>query len=142
MKSFKHCLIMWIPFGLLFTFAGFGLEALEGTKITTSEYLGLRDLGLIYLFIVAPFAFLLYPISFFPLTLIINKCIKALIFKAVTYTFIGGIIGGLVFKEAYNFHDYITEYDLNIISAVIIFSIAGLLYALLENYFKKKITFA
>ena len=39
MKTFYHCLIMWIPFIVLFALAGFGLEVLEGRKIRTSEYM-------------------------------------------------------------------------------------------------------
>lgn len=144
MKNLKHYLIMWIAFGVLFTIARFGLEVLEGTKITTTEFMGLRDLGLFFMFIMATFVFLLYPISFLPLTIIISKFVKSLIVKVVIFTCIGGMIGVLAFKEAYSWQDdyFIVGYDLRISTAIIIFSIAGLLYALVENFLKNKVTFS
>ncbi|WP_233732614.1 hypothetical protein [Lysinibacillus sp. YS11] len=77
MKTFYHCLIMWIPFIVLFALAGFGLEVLEGRKIRTSEYMtGFRDLGVGYMFLMGSFAFILYPISFLPLTFIVSRFMK------------------------------------------------------------------
>ncbi|MEY2366128.1 hypothetical protein R6U76_09240 [Lysinibacillus capsici] len=67
MKTFYHCLIMWIPFIVLFALAGFGLEVLEGRKIRTSEYMtGFRDLGVGYMFLMGSFAF--YSLSDFVFT--------------------------------------------------------------------------
>lgn len=140
MKTFYHCLILWIPFGLLFALAGFGLEVLEGNKIKTSEYMGLRDIGLIYLFFMGSYAFILYPISFLPLTFIVNKFAKSLLIKVLTFTFFGGLIGAFSFKIIYDSR-FIEEYNLSIISSIIIFGIAGLLYALVENTFKRNIKF-
>lgn len=140
MKKFKHCLIMWIPFGLLFAFAGFGLEVLEGNKIRTTEYLGLRDLGLIYLFIVGSLTFAFYPISFLPLTLVVSKLVKSLLFKMVIFTFFGGVLGAFAFNKIYNSR-FVEDYHLSVVSAVITFGIAGLLYAFIENAIKKNIKF-
>ncbi len=140
MKTFYHCLIMWIPFGLLFSSAGLGLEALEGNKIRTSEYMGLRDFGILYLFFIGSFAFMLYPISFLPLTIILSKFIKSLLFKVIIFTFFGGVIGAFTFEIIYM--SYIKEYSLNIVSSIIIFGIAGLLYAFAEYSFKRNIKFA
>lgn len=141
MKTFMYSLIMWIPFGVLFAIAGFGLEVLEGSKITTSEYMGLRDLGIIYLFVVGSIAFILYPISFLPLSFVLSKFVKSILLKLVFFTFFGGVIGAFAFNILYNFR-FIEEYNLSILSAVSLFSFAGLLYALIENSVKRNIKFA
>ena len=140
MKIFYHCLIMWIPFGLLFFLAGLGLEALEGSKIKTSEYTGPADFGIIYLLFTGPFAFMLYPISFLPLTFIVSKFIKSLLFKVIIFSFWGGVIGAFAFEIIYA--RFIKEYNLSMISSIIIFGMAGILYALVENSFKRNIKFA
>ncbi|KOS62881.1 hypothetical protein FJQ98_07365 [Lysinibacillus agricola] len=141
MKTFYHCLIMWIPFILLFALAGIGLEVLEGNKIRTSEYMmGLRDLGVGYLFLTGSYAFILYPISFLPLTFIVSKFVKNRMFKIITFTLFGGVIGAFSFEIIYGSR-FIVEYNLSIVSSIIIFGIAGLLYALVENSVKKNIKF-
>jgi len=131
---------MWIPFGLLFSLAGLGLEVLEGNKIRTSEYMGLRDFGILYLFFIGSFAFMLYPISFLPLTFIVSKFIKSLLYKVIIFTFCGGVIGVFAFEIIYA--NFSKEYNLSIISSIIIFSIAGLLYTFVESSFKRNIKFA
>lgn len=140
MKNFKYSLIMWIPFVLLFALAGFGLEALEGNKIATTEYIGRRDLGILYLFFAVSLAFIFYVISFLPLTLVVSKFVKALLFKVVIFTIGGGVIGAFAFEKIYSSR-FIEEYNLSIISAILIFSIAGLLYSLIENSVKRNIKF-
>ncbi|MGE8037101.1 hypothetical protein [Lysinibacillus sp. NPDC093692] len=134
MKTFYHSFIMWIPFGLLFSFAAFGLDIVEGNKNITSAY------ALIYLFIAASFTFILYPISFLPLTFVVSKFVESLLFRVVIFTFSSGVIGPFAFKKIYDFL-FIEEYNLSIITSILIFGIAGLLYALVENSFKKNIKF-
>lgn len=140
MKNLYHYLIMSIPFVILFAFAGLGLEVLEGNKIRTSEYMGLSELGLAPLLILAPLAFVFYVVLFLPLTLVVNKFITSLVFKRVTFTCIGGILGAIAFGKFYS-PQLIEEYNLSIISAIILFSIAGLLYSLIEKTVKKNIKF-
>lgn len=141
MKTFYHCLIMWIPFIVLFALAGFGLEVLEGRKIRTSEYMtGFRDLGVGYMFLMGSFAFILYPFSFLPLTFIVSRFMKNWLFKVVTFTLFGGAIGAFSFVIIYDSR-FIEEYNLSIINSMLIFGIASLLYALVENAVKKNIKF-
>lgn len=135
MKTFYHCLIMWTPFGLLFSFAAFGLEVVEGNKIITSGYF-----ALIYLVIAASLAFIFHPISFLPLTFVVSKFIESLWFRVVLFTFFGGVIGTFAFEKIYDFL-FIEEYNLSLLHSIIIFGIVGLLYALVENSFKKNIKF-
>lgn len=141
MKTFYHCFIMWIPFIVLFALAGFGLEVLEGRKIRTSEYMtGFRDLGVGYMFLMGSFAFILYPISFLPLTFIVSRFMTNWLFKVVTFTLFGGAIGAFSFVIIYDSR-FIEEYNLSIINSMLIFGIASLLYALAENAVKKNVKF-
>ena len=125
MKIFYHCLIMWVPFIVLFAFAGLGLVVVEENLDKGSQ--GLSDFGpLFFLFISGSYAFIFYVVSFLPLTFIVNKFAKSLLFKVVVFTVAGGILGALVLEKSY---------------AIIMFSITGLLYSLIENAVKKNIKF-
>ena len=124
MKIFYHCLIMWVPFIVLFAFAGLGLVVVVENLHKGSQ--GLSDFGpLFFLFISGSYAFIFYVVSFLPLTLIVNKFAKSLLFKVVVFTIAGALIGAFVFE----------------ISAIIIFSVTGLLYSLVENAVKKNVKF-
>jgi len=115
---------MWVPFIVLFAFAGLGIVVIEENR--TAGYVGLSDFGpLFYLFISGSYALIFYVVSFLPLTFIVNKFVKSLLFKVVIFTIAGALIGAFIFK----------------ISAFIIFSITGLLYSLVENAVKKNIKF-
>ena len=138
MKTFYHCLIMWVPFIVLFALAGYGVEAIEGNKIRTSEYLSL-GIGF-YVFIMCSVAFVFYLVSFLPLTFVVNKFVNALLVKGIIFTFSGGVIGAIAFGKIYEAR-FIEEYNLNIMSAVSIFSLAGLLYALVDHAVRRNIKF-
>ncbi|MCH7323340.1 hypothetical protein LZ480_15805 [Solibacillus sp. MA9] len=140
MKTFYHSLIMWIPIVLLFSCAAFGVELLEGNKIRTSEYFGLNDFGPFLLFIYTSLLVMLYPISFLPLTFIVSKYGKKPEFKMIIFTLFGGGMGTIVFKIIYD-ERFIEEFNLSIISSIILFSVAGLLFALVEIAIKRNIKF-
>ena len=124
MKIFYHCLIMWLPFIVLFAFAGLWLVVVEENLDKGSQ--GLSDFGpLFFLFISGSYAFIFYVVSFLPLTFIVNKFVKSLLFKVVIFTIAGALIGAIVFE----------------ISAIIMFSVTGLLYSLIENAVKKNVKF-
>ena len=65
---------------------------------------------------------------------------KNWLFKVVTFTLFGGAIGAFSFVIIYDSR-FIEEYNLSIINSMLIFGIASLLYALVENAVKKKIKF-
>ena len=140
MKTFYHCLIMWIPFVLLFTYAVFGLEFVEGNKIMLTEQIKLNNPEPFHLLMESVLVIVLYPISFLPLTLIVNEYVKKLIFKLFVFTFSGGLLGAFVFKIIFDSY-FIEEFKLSIFSSIIIFSIAGLLYTFVELFFKRTIKF-
>ena len=116
MKILYHCLIMWVPFIVLFAFAGLGLVVVEENLDKGSQ--GLSDFGpFLVLFLSGSFALVIYVVSFLPLTFIVNKFVSSLLFKGIIFTIAGALIGAFVFE----------------ISAIIIFSITGFLYSLIEN---------
>ncbi|MEG0471020.1 MAG: hypothetical protein RR588_01675 [Solibacillus sp.] len=142
MKIFYHCLIMWIPFILLFSFATVGLELVEGNKIREPEYYGLDEIGPAYLLLTTALFVILYPISFLFLTFILNKFVTKSKFKISLFTLFGGVLGAVVFNIIYNSpFRFIEGYDLSILSAMIIFAFAGLLFALVEKSVKRNIKF-
>lgn len=75
-----------------------------------------------------------------PLTFIVSKFIKSLWFKVVTFTFFSGALGVIVFKLIYDSR-LIEEFNLNMATSMIIFSIVDLLYALVEDAVKQNIKF-
>lgn len=140
MKQFKHHLIMWGVFTILFTLANVGLEILEGNKITTTEYYGLRNTGIIFIQFHFIFGLIIYPISFLPLTFLANKFVNSFILRVVIYSLIGGISGIWATNRLYGFRDgyFINGYELNISSGIIVFGVSGLIYALIDYVSKSK----
>lgn len=135
---------MWGFFTILFTFAILGLEIFEGNKITTTEYYGLRNMGIIFILFHFIIGLIIYPISFFPLSFLINKFLNILIVRLVIYSLIGVFSGIWTFNRLYGFADgyFINGYELNMSSAIIIFGVSGLVYALVDdvsaNKYRKK----
>ncbi|MDF2663824.1 MAG: hypothetical protein K0Q94_6615, partial [Paenibacillus sp.] len=78
-------LFMWLAFVVLFSAAVTGLEVWEGNKITTTEYYGLRNIGLIYLAVTVLPAVGLYPVTLLPLSVLIRKVIKPLPVRLFLY---------------------------------------------------------
>ncbi|MFZ4453557.1 hypothetical protein [Salibacterium aidingense] len=132
LRILRHGLIMWIPFALLCVGAGFGVELVEGSKITTSAYFGFRNIGTGFLLMIWFAAVLVYPISFLPLSLLISKNANRLTARVFIYTLISGFSGLWYFYSAYE--TYRQQYDLKSTSAVLFFGAAGMLYALLDHY--------
>ena len=140
MNGCKHYLTLWGVFIILFTLANVGLEILEGNKITTTEYYGLRNIGIMFILFHFILGFIIYPISFLPLTYLTNKFVNSSIVRVVIYSLIGGISGVWAFNRLYGYVGdyYINGYELNISSAIIVFGVSGFIYALVDYYIFKK----
>ncbi|MFD2706826.1 hypothetical protein [Salibacterium lacus] len=126
-RILRHSLIMWIPFALLCLGAGFAVELVEGSKVTTTYHIG----GVFPLMIWFT-SVLVYPVTFLPLTLLINKTTNRLMIRILSYGLISGLSGWWYFNGAYE--PFREQYDLNSSSAVFFFAAAGILYALLDHY--------
>lgn len=134
MHVLRHYLIMWMFFIVLFSAAVWGLELLEGNKITTTEYYGLRNIGYIFLAVHSLIAVVMYPIALWPLSLIIRKIVTTPLGQVLIYTVLGGLSGMLIFHNMYD--DYFVQgYQLNRSSAMVIFGAFGLVYAIMDRFF-------
>lgn len=141
MKTFPHYLMMWLVFSLLFTMAVVGLELLEGNRITTSQYYGLRNIGVIFILFTLLFGMALYPLLFLPVTLLVHRWIRLFLVRLLVYGGIGGAIGIWMFSFLYEYLEdgqLIEAYDLNMTSSIILFALAGLFYGLADHFIGKR----
>ncbi|WP_226669646.1 hypothetical protein [Metabacillus litoralis] len=138
MVRYKYYLTMWGVFALLYTLAAVGMEFFEGNKITTTLYYGLRNIGFGFILFNLVHSIIVYPISFLPLTFLLNKFTKSFSLRIIIYSFVGGISGIWVFRHLYGFENLISSYELNRSSAIIMFGISGFVYALVDYYNTKK----
>ncbi|WP_127534477.1 hypothetical protein [Paenibacillus kobensis] len=128
--------MLWPVFAVMFVCAVWSLELIEGNKITTTEYYGLRNLGggfLYYFFIIAAF---LYPIAVLPLMFILHRWVRFAWLRTVLYTSLGVFVGWRIFRFLYE--QFVSQYELNASSALIIFGLLGLLYGILDAFMAKK----
>lgn len=130
-------LILWISFIFLFSVAALGLELIEGYKITTSEYYGLRNIGFIFIMMIFLIASVFYPLILIPLSIVISKNVTVALVRLLLYSMLGGIGGIFIFHKFYSDH-FIQEYDLNISSSILIFGTVGFMYALIDNYLRRR----
>lgn len=131
----KQYIILLIIFPIIFTLATIGLELMEGNKITTTAYYGLRNIGVLFIFFIYPFSVILYCIIFLPLTLIMNKFYESNgILKIIIFSFVGCLCGIWAFNKLYGYAEgsLIRGYNLNISSAIILYSLAGLIYSIFD----------
>ena len=130
MRIVSH-LILWMLCTLLITGAAIGLEYVEGYKITTTEYMGLRNIGLTFIMIIFLPSTLLYLVVQLPLSWLIRR---------IRYVRTSFILFGLIIAAVWAaggwrlFHMlykpwFVQDYELFAGSSIIIFGIAGLIYA-------------
>lgn len=133
-RFLKHYILLWVAFCFIFTLAIFGLELLEGNKITTTEYYGLRNLGFVIIFMEFIGILIIYPISFFPLTILLNWLLRSNLVKVSIYIFAGGLSGCWIFHILYGDFDnyFVTGYGLHQSTSIILFCVAALLYGGLD----------
>ena len=138
-KFLKYYVLLWIVFCFIFTLAALGLELIEGNKITTTLYYGLNNLGFVIIFLEFIGIIIIYPISFFPLSLLLNWLVRSNIAKMIIYTFAGGASGLWIFQILYGDLDnyYVTGYGLNISTSIILFGIAAFLYGGIDFLLRK-----
>lgn len=127
---------LWIVFSVAFTSAALGLELVEGNKITTTEYYGLRNMGGIFMVFCLLSSIVLYVVTFFPLTLLCARFVKPLLARIVIYSIAGGAIGIWAFDQFYDLRDdyYVMGYGLNLESAIFLFGAAGFLYSVVDKF--------
>ncbi|WP_188530689.1 hypothetical protein [Paenibacillus abyssi] len=130
-------LILWLAFIILFSAGALGLEWLEGYKITTTEYYGLRNIGFIFIILMFLTASVLYPLVLLPLSIVIGRIVTVSWLRVLLYFCLGGIGGRLIFHLLYD-DRFIREYDLNMVSSILIFGTIGVIYALLDHDLRRR----
>jgi len=126
--------LLWFVFIWMFTGAIVGLEYIEGYKIATTEYYGLRNMGLVLVIIPIFLSSILYPVIVLPLSWLIGmiRWVRAsLILYALLYAVMWAGAGALLFYESYEVR-FIQEYELYVSTAIILFGVVGLVYAWIE----------
>ncbi|WP_274366256.1 hypothetical protein [Paenibacillus thermotolerans] len=136
MRAVKH-IILWIASMILFIMASLGLELLEGNKITTSEYYGLRNIGLLFVALIILKSTVVYPLMLWPLSRLAQMLANPLlsrIFILVLCSF-GGYA---LFHKSYDEY-FVRQYGLNVGTAVILFGMAGIFYLLADYYMERRV---
>ncbi|WP_424769323.1 hypothetical protein [Paenibacillus sp. sgz302251] len=110
---------------------------MEGYKIGTSEYYGLRNIGFIFVSMIFLFSTVIYPVFLWPLSWVVGKITNPFIGR-VLILILSGIGGYALFYKAYD-ERFIREYDLNSITAIIFFSIAGIIYILVDYFLERRV---
>ncbi|OIB02367.1 hypothetical protein AK95_05225 [Paenibacillus sp. LC231] len=126
--------MLWFVFIFLFTGAIVGMEYIEGYKIATTEYYGLRNLGFVLVIIPILLSSLVYPVIVLPLSWLIGSMRwvrDSLLLYALLYAVMWAGVGGRLFYECYDAR-FIQEYELHVSTAVILFGTVGLVYAGIE----------
>ncbi|WHY21592.1 hypothetical protein QNH28_11670 [Paenibacillus sp. G2S3] len=129
-------IMLWFVSTILFTLAFFGLELLEGHKISTTEYYGFQNIGFVFIFLAFLFSAVLYPIVIFPLSWVVRMIANPLISR-ILILLLSGIGGYIFFYKVYD-ERFIREYHLNSSIAIILFGIAGSIYVLVDYYLDKR----
>ncbi|PWV97882.1 hypothetical protein DFQ01_12069 [Paenibacillus cellulosilyticus] len=129
-------LILWFASVVMFNGAFIGLELLEGNKITTTEYYGLRNMGVAFLFITF---FLSIVVS--AIYLLVTAALHLLARRVwplhyALYCGLGIYAGSYFFDVLYN-ESFVREFHLHKSSAYMLFGLAGALYSILDTAFGK-----
>lgn len=135
LRIIKH-IMLWFVSTILFTLAFFGLELLEGQKISTTEYYGFQNIEFVFIFLAFLFSAVLYPIIIFPLSWIVRMFANPLISR-ILILLLSGIGGYIFFYKVYG-ERFIREYHLNSSIAIILFGIAGSIYVLVDYYLDQR----
>lgn len=135
MRVVKH-MILWMLSVALFVLASITLELLEGYKITTTEYYGLQNIGFAYVAVQFLFSVILYPIILGPISWITQKIAPGVI-GALILILLWGAGGYAIFHRSYQ-DRFVEEYGLSNVTAILLFGLAGMMYALAEFFLEKK----
>ncbi len=133
---FVSYLILWFCFSFLLASALLLLEYVEGYKITTTEYYGLRNLGFAFVLIIVLPAIPAYPILIYPLSLLIQRIeqiTRPFLVRGLIMVLLWIAAGWFLFHEMYD-AGFVKQYGLNGFSAVVIFGVLGLIYVKIEHF--------
>lgn len=125
----KRNVWLCLLFTCLFTIALWMVELVEGSKITTSEHL---DYGLFLILVGAMLGFFIFFLTFFPITLLIERFFNHLSLKLIVFPSLAALGGKWIFGFMY-VDWFIEGYNLNVEMAMVIFGLIGLVYGLVDH---------
>ncbi|MFB8374480.1 hypothetical protein ACWIE6_18770 [Paenibacillus taichungensis] len=136
LNAVQRFLVLGIEFVIVMLSAVVALEFLEGFKIGTSEYYGLRNAGHIFFLLIfitfSPYVFAFYTVVVCPISWLLRKYVPFIIARVLIYSVGCGLLGSWVFDQM--FSDYMIEsYYLNRATSIWLFALAGLIYAVVEH---------
>lgn len=136
LNAVQRFLVLGIEFVIVMLSAVVALEFLEGFKIATSEYYGLRNAGHIFFLLIfitfSPYVFAFYVVVVSPISWLLRKYVPFVIPRLLAYCVGCGLLGSWVFGQM--FSNYMIEsYYLNRVTSIWIFALAGLIYVVVEN---------
>lgn len=135
MSTAKRHLFLGLFFSIFFGLGLWIIEIIEGSKITTSLYI---DVGYLTVVLCSFLAFPFYFISFFVLSVLVEKFLNGNFFVKLSGNAILGAVCGYVLFRNYYGDPFVREYGLNVGTAILVFTCIGLLLALMEKYLKSK----
>lgn len=136
LNAVQRFLILGMEFVIVILSALIALEFLEGFKIGTSEYYGLRNAGHIFFLLIfitfSPYVFAFYTVIVSPISWLLRKYVPFIIARVLIYSVSCGLLGSWVFDQM--FSDYMIEsYYLNRATSIWLFALAGVIYAVVEH---------
>ncbi|MFS0855974.1 hypothetical protein [Paenibacillus taichungensis] len=136
LNAVQRFLVLGIEFVIVMLSAVVAVEVLEGYKVTTTEYYGLRNVGHIFFLLIfitfSPHVFAFYTVVVSPISWLLRKYVPFIIAKVIVYSVGCGLLGSWVFDQM--FRDHIVEtYHLNRTTSIWLFALAGMIYAIVEN---------
>lgn len=136
LNAVQRFLVLGIEFVIVMLSAVVAVEVLEGYKVTTTEYYGLRNVGHIFFLLIfitfSPHVFTFYTVVVSPISWLLRKYVPFIIARVIVYSVGCGLLGSWVFDQM--FRDHIVEtYHLNRTTSIWLFALAGMIYAIVEN---------
>ncbi|OXM14861.1 hypothetical protein CGZ75_18520 [Paenibacillus herberti] len=117
--------ILCVVYIIIFMGALLMVELIEGRKITTTEYMGLTNMGGGYVILAFFFTVILYVLAVLPLTLVVNRWLRHPLLQGVLFTGLA-IWAGQFQYRSYEF--FIEGYGVQPWTSWWVFGTAGILY--------------
>lgn len=135
-NAIQRFVVLGLLFIAIFFTALIVLEGIEGYQITTTEYYGLRNLGVLIYILSLILGFGHYILAFYvvilsPITWLLRKYVRFLAVRTIIYICGFGWGGLLIFDQVYSPY-FVKGYQLNRMTSVWLFAIAGVVYAIVE----------
>lgn len=135
MDHYLRHFILWITFVVLLPLGFLSLGDIEGDKVAV----GLMPSNLWILIEGIGFSVIIYPVTFFLLSIFFRKFLNHAYVKVILYFVVSGAIGGLFIYSIVFPRVWEQRYGLSVVPAILIFGAIGLIYAFVDIYTNSKL---